>query len=91
MSSLSKAFHAGGLQTTIQDEFDSLMLSGAIDPANFCVVNDDVIAKLEKSLGEWQHWALSSLGYEGGAEIPGFVEYNHMSLSYGGVLKSDPT
>ena len=92
MSSLSTAFHAGGIQTSILLD-SSVILSGAVDVSGgSCVVNgDDAIAKLEKYLGGWQDWALSSLGYEGGAEIPGFIEYNHMSLSYGGVLKSDPT
>jgi hypothetical protein len=55
------------------------------------VTNEDAIADVEKALGEVQDLVLSSLGYEGGSDIPGFTEYNHVSISYGGVLKSDPT
>lgn len=90
MTSLSTAFHSGGLQTSITFDL-SLVLSGDIDPHNICVMNDDTIVKSEKYLGGWQEWIISSLGYEGGSDIPGFIEYNHMPLSYGGVLKSDPT
>ena len=90
MTSLSTAFHAGGLQTTILLDI-SLLVSGVIDLYNLCAMNDDAITKSEKYLGGWQDWIISSLGYEGGPDIPGFIEYNHMSLSYGGVLKSDPT
>jgi len=92
MTPFAPVYHSGGLQTYIAP-FKSLATAaatGSYDLQNPCVWSEAFISEMEQEVGDRQAWILSHLGYDGG-DFPGYNEYNHIFMSYGGVLKSDPT